>query len=146
MILFQESDLKKYRDRIYPYLYLKLVFKPSITHIDDNNEKQIDKSIINPRPSSLGGKSLSYKNLGTRKNSFSTARILLPVRLRKDFRNKYHQSSNFSTYYCKPGKKDSVKIKELLEESMPDYIERQRDPDNSYITNGASTTIGILVG
>jgi hypothetical protein len=141
MILFRESDLKKYRDRINPYFYLKLVFKPSITHIDDNNEKQIDKSIINPRPSSLGEKSLSYKNLGTRKNSFSTARILLPVRLRKDFRNKYHQSSYFSTYYCKPGKKDSVKIKELLEESMPDYIERPRDPDNNYITNGPTTTL-----
>ena len=51
--LFKQYDLKKYRDRINTYFYIKLVFIPCITHIDDNNEKQIsDKSLINPRPSS----------------------------------------------------------------------------------------------
>ena len=53
MNLFKKYDLKKYRDRIDTYFYLKLVFIPCITHIDDNNEKQIsEKSLINPRPSS----------------------------------------------------------------------------------------------
>lgn len=39
MILFREYELNKYRHRINTYFYLKLVFIPCITHIDDNNEK-----------------------------------------------------------------------------------------------------------
>lgn len=40
MILFRESELKKFRGRINTYFYLKIVFIPCITHIEDNNEKK----------------------------------------------------------------------------------------------------------